>query len=62
MCIRDSWKAVNWAVDYFVVTSQRIMLTSGILTRKVAMMPLGKVTDMSFQRDVYKRQLPSPPG
>ena len=44
------WKAVNWAVDYFVVTSQRIMLTSGILTRKVAMMPLGKVTDMSFQR------------
>lgn len=44
------WKAVNWAVDYFVVTSQRIMLTSGILTRKVGMMPLGKVTDMSFQR------------
>ena len=44
------WQAVNWAVDYFVVTSQRIMLTSGLLTRKVGMMPLGKVTDMSFQR------------
>jgi len=44
------WKAVNWAVDYFVVTSQRIMLTSGLFTRKVGMMPLGKVTDMSFQR------------
>ncbi len=51
------WKAVNWAVDYFVVTSQRIMLTSGLLTRKVAMMPLGKVTDMSFQRSASGRLL-----
>ncbi len=44
------WAAINWAVDYFVVTSQRMLLTTGLLTRKVAMMPLGKVTDMSFQR------------
>jgi hypothetical protein len=44
------WAAINWAVDYFVVTSQRMLQTSGLLTRKVAMMPLGKVTDMSFQR------------
>jgi hypothetical protein len=44
------WAAINWAVDYFVVTSQRMIQTSGLLTRKVAMMPLGKVTDMSFQR------------
>jgi hypothetical protein len=51
------WKAVNWGVDYFVVTSQRIMLTSGLLTRKVAMMPLGKVTDMSFQRSFAGRVL-----
>jgi uncharacterized membrane protein YdbT with pleckstrin-like domain len=47
---RMIWKIVNWAVDYFVVTSHRILLTSGLLTRKVAMMPLTKVTDMSFQR------------
>ncbi len=51
------WKALNWAVDYFVVTSQRIMLTSGVLTRKVGMMPLGKVTDMSFQRSFAGRML-----
>lgn len=47
---RMVWKAINWAVDFFVVTSHRILLTSGVLTRKVAMMPLTKVTDMSFQR------------
>jgi membrane protein YdbS with pleckstrin-like domain len=44
------WKAVNWAVDFFVVTSHRILLTAGVFTRKVNMMPLTKVTDMSFQR------------
>ena len=51
------WQATNWAVDYFVVTSQRMMLTSGIFTRKVGMMPLGKVTDMSFQRTFAGRVL-----
>ncbi len=43
-------KVVDWSVDYFVVTSQRLLLTQGILVRKVNMMPLAKVTDMSFQR------------
>ena len=48
------WNVINWAVDYFVVTSHRILLTSGVFTRKVAMMPLTKVTDMSFQRIVFR--------
>ncbi len=51
------WKALGWAVDYFVVTSQRMILTSGVLTRKVAMMPMAKVTDMSFQRSFWGRLL-----
>jgi hypothetical protein len=51
------WQALNWAVDYFVITSERILLTSGVLTRKVAMMPLSKVTDMSFQRSFAGRLL-----
>jgi membrane protein YdbS with pleckstrin-like domain len=49
------WKTALWAVDYFVVTSQRMLLTTGLITRKVAMMPLGKVTDMSFQRSFLGR-------
>jgi len=51
------WKAVNWAVDYFVVTSERILLTSGLVTRNIAMMPLTKVTDMSFRRSGAGRLL-----
>jgi hypothetical protein len=54
---RLSWKAVNWAVDYFVITSTRILLTSGVFTRSVNMMPLSKVTDMSFHRSFAGRLL-----
>jgi uncharacterized membrane protein YdbT with pleckstrin-like domain len=57
LLLRLIWKAINWAVDYFVITSQRLILTSGVLTRKVAMMPMSKVTDMSFQRSFGGRIL-----
>lgn len=57
LLVRLVWKTIGWAVDYFVVTSQRMILTSGVLTRKVAMMPLVKVTDMSFQRSFMGRLL-----
>src|SRR5262249_53409924 len=42
--------ALNWAVDYFVITSRRFIETSGVFTRKVAMMPMMKVTDMTFRQ------------
>jgi uncharacterized membrane protein YdbT with pleckstrin-like domain len=55
--LRFLWAAINWAVDYFVVTSHRFILTSGLFSRKVAMMPLAKVTDMTFQRSFLGRML-----
>ncbi len=55
--VRLIWQAINWAVDYFVITSKRILLTSGVFTRSVAMMPLSKVTDMSFRRSLAGRLL-----
>jgi len=57
LMVRLVWEAVNWAVDYFVITSERILLTSGVFTRSVAMMPLSKVTDMSFHRSFAGRLL-----
>ncbi|MBO3750244.1 PH domain-containing protein [Streptosporangiaceae bacterium NEAU-GS5] len=57
LLIRFVWKVAEWSVDYFVVTSQRMLLTTGLITRKVAMMPLSKVTDMSFQRSLLGRLL-----
>ena len=43
--------------NYFVITSQRLLLTQGFLTRKVEMIPLDKVTDMSFQRSMMGQLL-----
>jgi membrane protein YdbS with pleckstrin-like domain len=51
------YKVLEWSVDYFIVTSRRMLLTTGVFTRKVAMMPLVKVTDMSFQRSALGRLL-----
>ena len=50
-------KVFEWGETYFVVTSQRFLLATGILNRKVNMMPLAKVTDMSFQRSAMGRIL-----
>jgi uncharacterized membrane protein YdbT with pleckstrin-like domain len=55
--LRFLWEALNWSVDYFVVTSHRFIETSGLFSRKVAMMPLDKVTDMTFQRPFLGRIL-----
>jgi membrane protein YdbS with pleckstrin-like domain len=52
-----AYKVWVWSQDYFIVTSRRMLLATGVLTRKVAMMPLVKVTDMSFQRSSLGRLL-----
>jgi hypothetical protein len=57
LMVRLLWKAGNWFVDYFVVTSVRLMLTSGVFTRTVSMMPLDKVVDMRFERSFGGRLL-----
>jgi uncharacterized membrane protein YdbT with pleckstrin-like domain len=46
-----------WLEDYFVITSQRLILATGVVTRTVNMMPLTKVTDMSFRRSGLGRIL-----
>jgi uncharacterized membrane protein YdbT with pleckstrin-like domain len=51
------YKIYEWLEDYFVVTSQRLLLATGVFTRTVNMMPLGKVTDMSFKRSTMGRIL-----
>jgi uncharacterized membrane protein YdbT with pleckstrin-like domain len=50
LLLRLVWKVIEWSLNYFVITSQRLLLSKGFPTRKVNMMPLAKVTDMSFQR------------
>src|SRR5579859_7397043 len=55
--LRLLWKVYEWSENYFVITSQRLLLSEGFFTHKVNMMPLAKVTDMSFQRSAMGRLL-----
>jgi membrane protein YdbS with pleckstrin-like domain len=48
--LRALWRTFQWYREWFVGTDRRLMLTLGILTRKVAMIPLSKVTDMRYDR------------
>src|ERR1700753_3449321 len=48
--IRLLFKIYQWLEDYFVVTSARLLLATGVFKKTVNMMPLSKVTDMRFER------------
>jgi uncharacterized membrane protein YdbT with pleckstrin-like domain len=50
-------RVAAWQGTYFAVTETRMILVSGFVTRKVAMMPLARVTDMSFRRSALGRLL-----
>jgi len=48
---------IDWWVERIVITDQRVMMSTGIITQRLAMMPLRKVTDLTFQQTVLGRML-----
>ena len=54
---RAVWKWMLWRNDWFMATDRRLLLTYGVFRRQVAMMPLSKVTDMSYNRTLAGRLL-----
>src|SRR3954470_16901443 len=46
------WCLVDWSHNWFVATDKRLLLRYGLMTHRVAMMPLLKVTDMSYVRSL----------
>jgi len=57
LVLRLVYKIYEWLDEYFVVTSQRLLLATGVFTKRVNMMPLTKVTDMRFERTPRGRLL-----
>jgi hypothetical protein len=47
-----AWQVLEWWVEVIIVTDKRFMLNNGIIRTKNSMMPIGKVTDMSFLRPI----------
>jgi hypothetical protein len=54
---RTAYRIAEWRHDWFVATDKRLLLFYGFITRKVSMMPLSKVTDMSYNRSIPGRLL-----
>lgn len=54
---RAFYRLLEWQFAWFGSTRRRLILTYGLLNRKVAMMPLEKVTDMSYARSALGQVL-----
>ncbi len=52
-----AWQVFDWYFDRFILTNKRVMVVNGIVTRKVAMMPLVRVTDMKYEQSALGRML-----
>lgn len=48
-------RVVEWNAEWFIATDQRLLLVYGFIIRKVDMLPIGKVTDMTYRRSVVGR-------
>jgi uncharacterized membrane protein YdbT with pleckstrin-like domain len=55
--LRFNVLTVLWWTERIVVTDKRLMLSKGIITHNLGMMPLAKVTDLTFQRTLGGRML-----
>ncbi len=55
--LRFAWNVLEWWHEVIIVTDKRFMVTSGIIETKNSMMPITKVTDMSFMRPVIGQVL-----
>lgn len=51
------WFVLDWYFEELVVTNRRVLLVTGVLNRKVGVMPLIKVTDLTFEQPLQGRWL-----
>lgn len=55
--LRFVWKVVEWWIETLVVTDKRFIMTRGLFTTRVLMMPISKVTDLTYQESLSGRML-----
>jgi hypothetical protein len=57
LLLRAAVRVMSWWNDYFVATSYRIMMITGIFARRVAIIPFMLVNDFSYDRSPVGRRL-----
>jgi hypothetical protein len=51
------WRALNEHMDRFVVTNMRVFRVRGVLSQRLATMPLGRILDITVEKPVVGRLL-----
>lgn len=55
--LRFTILTILWWIERIVITDKRVMLAEGFIVHKVGMMPLSKVTDLTFERSIGGRMM-----
>lgn len=55
--LRYAYLVLEWWVERIVVTDKRILMTTGVFTTRVLMMPISKVTDLTYKRTLNGRMM-----
>jgi uncharacterized membrane protein YdbT with pleckstrin-like domain len=50
-------RLIGWATTHYVFTTHRILLRSGVISRKGRDIPLDRINDVSFQHNLFERML-----
>ena len=50
-------RGAEWWMRHFIVTNRRVLLTSGIVVRTVALLPLRRITDLTYKETLLGQLL-----
>ena len=50
-----AWKCLEWRTERLLITDRRLLLVTGLLARRVEVMPLVKVTDFRYEQPIVGR-------
>lgn len=48
---------VSWSTTHYVITTRRVLLRSGVITRKGRDIPHSRINDVSFEQSVVQRMM-----
>jgi uncharacterized membrane protein YdbT with pleckstrin-like domain len=52
-----AWKALTHHMDRFVITNMRVFRVRGVISQRLATMPLGRILDITVEKPVLGRVL-----
>lgn len=55
VALHAGWRALNFHMDRFVITNMRVFRVQGVLTQRLATMPIARILDISVEKPLFGR-------